>query len=256
MHRNLFFALAALLVCCAPVHQVKAQIAPAVQAFDQGNELYRAGKYQEAIDAYNKAIDEGYTSGALYYNMGNAHYRMDRLGEAIRYYEKARLLTPENEELLHNIKIAQTKTIDQFSKLPVPVWVSWWQSMTARTGGRWLFWTGLLFYVLAIGIVIYRMRTYSKNPWLRRARAASILLGIVLLSGAFVASIQSIETRQAVILVERTDLHEAPDAESMAELAIHEGLVVDVLQQRNNWTEIRLPNGAKGWVPAEVTGEI
>ena len=256
MLRNLPLIFSVLFLFCVQVPKANAQLAPAVQAFDEGNEMYRAGKYQEAIHAYQQAIDGGYTSGALYYNMGNANYRLDKLGEAVRYYEKASLLTPKNEELLHNLEIAQAKAIDQFSKLPEPVWESWWQTMIARSGGRWLFWIGLLFYLLAIGVIIHRFRTSSRNPWMRRARAVFVLFGLIFLAGAFIASIQSVETKQAVILVERTDLHEAPDMDSISDLAIHEGLVVDILQQRNNWIEIRLPNGTRGWVPAEVTGEI
>ncbi len=256
MLRNLPVILLAVLVFTAPVHEAQAQLSSAVQAFDEGNELYRDGDYAAAIEAYEKAMAGGYASSVLFYNMGNANYRMDKLGEAVRYYEKARLLTPENEELLHNLEIVQAKAVDQFSKLPAPVWIIWWQSMIARTGGRWLFWIGMLFYTLAIGIVIYRTRMSLRNPWLRRARAISILLGIVFLGGAFLASVQSVENRRAVILVERTDLYEAPDAESQAELAIHEGLVVDILQQDNDWIEIRLPNGTRGWVLADVAGEI
>ena len=73
MHRNLPLLISVLFVFCAPALQSSAQIAPSVQAFDQGNELYREGKYQEAVDAYQKAIDGGYASGALYYNLGNAN---------------------------------------------------------------------------------------------------------------------------------------------------------------------------------------
>lgn len=251
---RLGFILAVLV--CFSITPVRAQIESAVQAFDEGNEQYRTGNYQEAIAAYQQAINSGYTSGALYYNMGNANFRLDELGQAVLYYEKARLLMPENPELLHNLDIAKSKAVDQFSQLPVPVWVTWWRTMLERTGGRWLFWVGLLFYLLAVGVVVYRIRTGSRNPWLRRARAASILLGAGFLLSAFAASMQSVETRQAVILVERTDLRESPDASSASELQIHEGLVIDVLQKNNGWVEIKLPNGTTGWVPVESTGEI
>ncbi len=243
------------LVCAWPV-SVNAQIEAAVQSFDEGNDLYRTGNYQDAIDAYRKAIDGGYTSGALYYNLGNAYYRLDELGQAVRYYEKARLLTPENAELLHNLEIAAAKSIDQFSQLPAPIWVKWWRTTTARTGGKWFFWLGLLFYILAITIIVYRIRTSSRNPWVRRARAISVLLGLIFLVAAFVASVNSVATAQAVILVEQVDLKEEPDTASNTELAIHEGLVVDIIQNDNDWLEVRLPNGAHGWVPADVIGDI
>ncbi|MEM8485884.1 MAG: tetratricopeptide repeat protein [Bacteroidota bacterium] len=232
------------------------QIETAVQAFDAGNESYRTGDYADALAAYEEALAGGYTSGALFYNMGNAHYRLDQLGEAVLYYEKARLLTPENAELLHNLEIINTKTVDQFTQLPVPAWVSWWQTMLAKNGGRWLFWVGMLFYLLAVGVIIYRMRMGALNPWIRRLRAVTILLGCVFLFAAFAASMQSVEASRAVIMAERVDVKAQPDPEGITEVAIHEGLVVDILQYSEEWIEVRLPNGARGWVPANVAETI
>lgn len=253
--RPVLAALCLFLVVMGPTNAY-AQIEVAVQAFDAGNESYRTGDYAGALVAYEEALAGGYASGALFYNMGNAHYRLDQLGQAVLYYEKARLLTPENAELLHNLEIISTKTVDQFTQLPVPVWVTWWQTMLARNGGRWLFWVGMLFYVLAVGVIIYRMRVGGLNPWIRRLRAMTILLGCVFLFAAFAASTQSVESSRAVILAERVDVKEQPDAAGITEVSIHEGLVVDILQQSEDWIEVRLPNGARGWVPANVAASI
>lgn len=227
-----------------------------MQAFDAGNERYRTGDYAGALTSYEEALAGGYASGALFYNMGNAHYRLDQLGAAVLYYEKARLLTPENPELLHNLEILNAKTIDQFTQLPQPVWVTWWHNMLARNGGQWLFWVGMLFYLLAVGVIIYRMRLGGSNPWIRRLRAVTILLGCVFLFAAFAASMQSVESSRAVIMADRVEVREQPDDAGITEIAIHEGLVVDVLQQSEGWVEIRLPNGARGWVPADVAEAI
>lgn len=251
-----FIAIAATVaIVCLPTAGF-AQIETAVQAFDEGNEQYRTGNYQEALAAYEQAIAGGYASGALLYNMGNAYYRLDELGQAIRYYEKARLLIPQNDELLHNLEIAKAKAVDQFSSLPTPAWMNWWYTMLERSGGRWLFWIGFLLYLAAIAIIIYRFKFAPRDPWVRRARAIVVLLCLVLLAAAFTASMQSVETRQAVVLSERVDLRETPAADGFSETAIHEGVVVDVLQESDTWIEIRLPNGGRGWVPADVVGEI
>ncbi len=234
----------------------QAQLESAVQAFDEGNELYRTGNYRGAVEAYEKAVAGGYTSEGLFYNMGNAYYRLDQFGQAIRYYEKARLLAPENKELLHNLEIVEAQIVDKFTQLPAPAWIVWWDTMVARNGGRWLFWIGFLFYLIAIGAVVYRIRTSARNEWLRRGMSVAVLLGFIFLAAAFTASRQSVETMRAVILYEETDLRQSPDLQGSTELRIHEGLVVDVLQQNNEWLEVRIPNGTTGWVLAEVVGEI
>lgn len=248
-----------LLILLQAIWVVDARAQPletAVQAFDEGNELYRTGNYRGAVDAYEAAVAGGYTSEGLFYNLGNAYYRLDQFGQAIRYYEKARLLAPENQELLHNLEIVEAQIVDKFSQLPEPALVAWWDTMVARNGGRWLFWIGFLFYLLAIGLVVYRIKSPQRNEWLRRGMSVAILLGIVFLAAAFWASKQSVETMRAVILSEEIELREMPDAQSNTELRIHEGLVVDVLQQNDVWLEVRIPNGTTGWVPADVVGEI
>lgn len=233
-----------------------AQLEEAVQAFDEGNAAYREGDYQGAIDAYNKAIDKGYVSGTLFYNLGNAYYRHDELGQAILYYEKARLLMPDNRELAHNLAFANSQKVDEFSQLPLPAWTQWWRSMVAKSAGTGLYVTGLLAYLLGMGLLIFKMWTKHPSPWIRRVRALAFVLAGILLVSAFAASIQSEEHTRAVVIVDQIALHEAPAENAPIELSIHEGLLVDVLAQEGTWAEVRLPNGARGWILAESLADI
>ncbi len=164
-HYRMLIAVCVVLLQFMHVNVVQAQLENAVQAFDEGNELYRTGDYRGAVAAYERAVAGGYTSEGLFYNMGNAYYRLDKLGQSVRYYEKARLLAPENRELLHNLEIVEAQIVDKFSQLPSPAWVVWWETMVARNGGRWLFWTGFLFYLIAIGVAVYRIKTSARNEW-------------------------------------------------------------------------------------------
>ncbi|MEJ2544928.1 MAG: hypothetical protein P8Y99_12750, partial [Calditrichaceae bacterium] len=44
--------------------------------FDQGNQYYQKGKYELAVESYQKILDEGFESGPLYFNLGNAYYKL------------------------------------------------------------------------------------------------------------------------------------------------------------------------------------
>lgn len=235
---------------------VYGQAAEATRFFDEGNQFYRAGEYEEAIQAYEKAIALGYTSGALNYNLGNAYYRSDNLGQAIRYYEKARVFLPDNPELLHNLEIARSQTEDQISRLPIPAWLAWWQGLVARNRAWALFLTGFLVYGLAIGLFIHRIRTHTQNPWHRRARSLSLLVALLLFAASFAASLQSERLGQAVIVADEVELREGPAETSEPVMSIHEGLVVDLMNQDANWVEIRLPNGTRGWVSQAAIADV
>ena len=249
---TLFLILATALL----VPNAAAQMSEAAQQFDLGNQHYEQGAYQNALEAYEQALASGYASGALYYNMGNAYYRLDELGQAIRHYEKARRLIPDDPQLLHNLEIARSRINAPFSTLPTPIWVTWWKRYVVQTGALPFFVVGLIFYGIAAVLIGHRIWTGTRNPWHRRALSASLILGVLLLGTAFVASLDRTLDRQAVVIVDQVTLRNAPQNDAPSELDLHEGVLLDVLDQEEGWLEVRLPNGVTGWIEAGTTAEV
>ena len=66
--------------------------------FDQGNSSYNQGNYNEAIEKYTSIINNGSESSELYYNLGNAYYKINDIANSIFYFEKSLLLDPNNNE--------------------------------------------------------------------------------------------------------------------------------------------------------------
>ncbi len=236
----------------SPAH---AQVEQAVQRFDEGNRQYLEGNYAAAVDAYQKALATGYASDLLYYNLGNAYYRLDAFGQAIRYYEKARRMMPENRQLAHNLNIVRARLADHFSQAPAPIWQVWWQKVAARTGAWGLFLGGLFCYLIAAGLWGYRIRRGVRNPWRRRAFAVSAALAVLLLAAAFAASSGG-EARRGVVVADRADLRAGPSETAETERVIHEGVVVDVTATEGAWVKVRLPNGVDGWLRARALADI
>ena len=77
------------------------------QNFDQANQHFQAGNFAGAAEAYQAEINSGGASAALLYNLGNSQYRMGEFGRAILSYERARLLTPRDPDLLANLSLAR-----------------------------------------------------------------------------------------------------------------------------------------------------
>ncbi len=46
------------------------------QVFEEGNRLYQEKTFSEARDAYESLLNNGYLGGDLYYNLGNAYYKL------------------------------------------------------------------------------------------------------------------------------------------------------------------------------------
>ncbi|HDI51048.1 MAG TPA: tetratricopeptide repeat protein, partial [Bacteroidetes bacterium] len=57
--------------------------------FQQGNEFYKAGDYEKAARAYEQILQMGYESAAIYYNLGNAYFKLHQNSRAILNYERA-----------------------------------------------------------------------------------------------------------------------------------------------------------------------
>ena len=73
-----------------------AQIEP---FFIQGNTHYQNGQYREAIESYESVLQAGFTSPELYYNLGNAYFKLDERGKAVLYFEKAKKLAPRDADI-------------------------------------------------------------------------------------------------------------------------------------------------------------
>src|ERR1044072_673873 len=74
--------------------------------FDSANAAYAAGKYEKAIQLYQKIEAENTVSAGLYFNLGNAYYKTNNTGKAILYYERAKMLDPDDEDINVNLKLA------------------------------------------------------------------------------------------------------------------------------------------------------
>ncbi|GIR82020.1 MAG: hypothetical protein CM15mP83_7460 [Flavobacteriaceae bacterium] len=63
--------------------------------FSKANKNYNLGSYKEALKGYDSIVQLGVHSPELYFNMGNAHYKLNRIAPSILNYEKAQLLDPQ-----------------------------------------------------------------------------------------------------------------------------------------------------------------
>ena len=86
--------------------------------FNQANALYNEGKFSDAVNKYEAIIENGQHSAELYYNLGNAHYKLNNIAPSIYYYEKALQLKPNDKDLLNNISFAKNMTIDDIEAVP------------------------------------------------------------------------------------------------------------------------------------------
>ncbi len=226
--------------------------------FQKGNQQYAKAQYQQAEQTYQQVLKSGYTSAALYFNLGNAFYKLDDLPSAILNYEKAHKLAPNDQEINNNIQFCNLKLADKIEQQPEFFVSKWWHGLI-------LFFSADTFAVLSVvflltGFLLLIVYLFTNLLVLKKASFytgfAVILVGLITI---FLANRQVnyfATHHQAIIFGSSVTVKGSPSANAKPLFVMHEGTKVDVNQQNGNWIEIELPNGNSGWITMDDVKEI
>jgi tetratricopeptide (TPR) repeat protein len=219
---------------------------------DQANTLYKDGKFEDAIAKYEQVVASGMEAPELYYNLGNAYYRSQKLPNAILWYERAWRLDPSDDEISFNLDLARSKTVDKISALPEFFVTAWLRSLISSfSPNQWAVAGMASFFLCLILTLIY---LFSARLWLKKfsfALACLILL-VSIVSIFFSFRQKSIfeSKNQAIIMAPVVSVKSSP-AESGTDLfVLHEGTAVKVEDEVGEWLEVRIGDGNKGWMHA------
>lgn len=241
--RHLFYIFCFFLTCLG-----FAQSGP---IFEQGKKMYKAEKYQQAIEQWNKIIDNGEHSASLYFNLGNAHYKMNNIGESIYYYEKALQISPNDRDIKNNLAFAQNATVDDIEPLPETIFSKWYGSLSGIfTYNGW----ARLSLLFSIGFVILFLVYYNSivEGKKRLFFAGSIIFLVFLMVSftmAFMIFDQAKNDQPAIIFSEKIDVRSEPNLGSEVSFSLHEGTKVQIISKDGDWARVEIPDGKDGWIP-------
>ena len=71
--------------------------------FEMGNDYYKSGNLDEAVDAYKKAVEQKEDYDAAWANLGAAYYAQQNLEQAEEAYLKAIALAPDDADVVYNL---------------------------------------------------------------------------------------------------------------------------------------------------------
>ncbi|WP_299213240.1 tetratricopeptide repeat protein [uncultured Aquimarina sp.] len=228
------------------------------QVFEKANTFYNQEQYQEAIDAYKSILDKGQESAELYYNLGNANYKLSNIGSSIYYYEKALELAPNDEDITNNLAFANNATIDAIDVIPEGVISRTINSFTNMFSFDIWAWISVFCIVLFVVLFIlyYSARISSKKRLFFLGSWISLIIGLFGIFFAF-KQYNFIENNQyAIIFAQETTIKSEPNLRSEEVFELHEGTKVKVTETVNDWKKIKLADGKIGWIPATDLKEL
>lgn len=222
----------------------------AEQWFEQANAAYNAGLYDSARVCYERILATDVESVPVYYNLGNAYYKMREFPMAIYYYEKALKLDPSNEEVQTNLAIANQAIVDKIEPVPESFIVKGWRNARAMLSGDSWAWCSIVCFALLLLSLFLFLR--SRKVGLRKLGffAGIVLLLAFALSVIFATQLkQTAQTQdQAILTTPTVMVKSSPSEESVDLFVLHEGAKVSILESSNGWCKIRIANGSVGWL--------
>lgn len=225
-------------------------IAQNTTLFEQGNTLYNDANYIEAIHKYEAIIDNGKHSSELYFNLGNAHYKLNHIAPSIYYYEKALRLSPNDKDIQNNIAFARNMTIDAIDIVPEVGFSKLIKNITSSMSfDSWAKLSVAFMVLFVILILVYHIAylTFKK----RLAFIGSVaFLFLACSSLVFAFNKYGIDQNDnpAIVFVKESRVKSEPNLRSSEAFRLHEGTKVYILDTISDWKKIKLTDGKIGWI--------
>lgn len=227
------------------------------QRFDaqlmQAQDLYSNAKYDSAALIYQSIIDSGYQSPELYYNMGNAYFKLQEIPSAILYYEKALKLKPSDDNIQYNLNLCNTIIPDRIEKVPKLFFIQWYENLYHYFPMDIWATIGIgLFSICSAFLLIFFL---SNKTILKKIGFWSALFFLILSLFSFFLTSQKYDSyknhNEAIVFTPSVTIKSSPTKNSVDLFVIHEGTKVTILDKVGDWRKIKIQNGSVGWMEFE-----
>jgi hypothetical protein len=229
-----------LIVLFLPWHPLDG--ASVESTFNDANRLYEQERYPDAIEIYQSLLKQDVQTPALHFNLANALLRSGQTGQAIYHYRLAQQLAPRDPDVRANLDFARQST-----NQPHPSASSGWQRAVLHlTLNEWTVLTMASFWaclaLLALSQFKIRLRP-ALRPYMRFL-AFCTLLSLVPLTAAWHLRHQPV----AIVVVPESAVRFGPFSESQEHYTLKDGAELVILDQLNDWLQVRDPQGRVGWI--------
>jgi tetratricopeptide (TPR) repeat protein len=240
-----------LLICTIlAIAAPKAEVDQAIILFQKGVESYQQSDYQKAISDFESALSMGYESAALYYDLGNAYFKVNNIGKSILNYERAKRISPGDKDIIYNLQLAQLHVVDKIVVPPEHFIEKTLEVLVQTLSKNQLALILILFHLIWVSALILRMlvRRAGVKKYARGIFAIFLIL-FLFTSAVFAARLRDdVKNRQGIILADKIEVKSSPAGDATEVFALHEGAKVNLHGESGDYYKISLPDGKVGWL--------
>lgn len=225
---------------------------------------YSKKNYNEALKTFQQLENTDKVSFEILFDIGNCYYRLDELGEAIQYWEKAKKLSPSNDDVNFNLKLANVKLMDKVI-LPKPFFLfKHYNSIRNNINIKhWINYLGIIFLVIILIFITPKLfnnktRLQKKVSKLIFIPKYILILLFVIISLILFDTVNYNNNNQFGIVVEKKiKIKTEPITNGETSFILHEGSKVKILSKFNRiWYKVSYFDDKIGWIENSKIGEI
>lgn len=233
---------------------------------EQADSAYNNEDYRLAIRLYLRTINEQGFSPEVYYNLANAYYRIDDLGQAVLYYQRALNLDPSMKDARTNLEFVKTKILDRPEDNSTFL-TNLHESIIAIYSPDTWAWIAFGLFALLIGSVA--LYIFTSNVSLRKVGFFGAIIILVITVYASIIAWQSANaykgSNKAVVIVPTANLRTRPGENNTDKvIPIHEGTILEITDSMTmpgessspKWYDVKISNSSRAWVKASDVERI
>jgi tetratricopeptide (TPR) repeat protein len=236
--------------------EISNHLAQAEQFFRRAMELDRSDPdaakayYRDAILQYEAIVKNGgVQNGKLYYDIGNAYFRLGDLGRAILNYKRAELFMQNDRNLRQNLDYARNRRADRIELRQKEKVLKTLFFIHYDIPSR----VKLVVFAIAFGAlwISAGVRLLLKAGWLKIVIAVAAVASAVFLASLIVDATSLERAPEGVIVAEETvgRMGDADTYQASFKEPLHAGAEFRLLEKRPGWWRIELENGDSTWIP-------
>ena len=244
MKRYIFvlsLALVSLLAHAADLAEMKIQ----------ADSAYARADYETAVKLYGTLAKQKATSDVCY-NLGCAYYRLDDMAHSVLWFERALKLEPSDKDILTNLEMARTKTIDKIIPQHEFILFTYFRAMTNWFSLRT--WTIIALLSFVLVLVLLLLFWASDSIFARKCAFSSAVLLLLVCILSNVCAVQQRNFKQThtsgIIISPAVTVKSTPADNGNDLFVLHEGSKVEILDSSlKEWCEVSIADGKVGWIP-------
>ncbi|WP_448577117.1 tetratricopeptide repeat protein [Thermosphaera sp.] len=210
------------------------------ELFEQARAAYDAAQWRDAASQYETLLAAGYEDAAVFFNLGNAYFRLGDLPRAIACYRAAQYRRPRDPDIAANLRFAMERS----GALPLitPAYQRVGHYLSAT---EWLALAYSAWGMLCVALALARLWTRRRQALLRLAALAGL---VTLAAGGGWAEWHSLRRApEAVVHVQEVSARFAPLEDAVVHFSVPAGTIVRLIGEDGTWRRIRA-GGKSGWV--------